>query len=33
LGLADLGNDLVALIVFVPVLTMLSLLLLRKQER
>jgi ribosome-dependent ATPase len=33
LGLADLGNDLVALIVFIPVLTMLSLLLLRKQER
>jgi ribosome-dependent ATPase len=33
LGLADLGNNLVALIVFIPVLTTLSLLLLRKQER
>jgi len=33
LGLTDLGNDLAALIVFIPVLTTLSLLLLRKQER
>ncbi len=33
LGLADLSNDLIALIVFIPVLTTLSLLLLRKQER
>jgi ribosome-dependent ATPase len=33
LGLADLGNNLVALIIFIPVLTTLSLLLLRKQER
>ena len=33
LGLTDLGNDLAALIVFIPVLTTMSLLLLRKQER
>ncbi len=33
LGLADLGNNLVALIIFIPVLTTLSLLLLRMQER
>jgi ribosome-dependent ATPase len=33
LGLVDLGNNLVALIVFIPVLTTISLLLLRKQER
>ena len=33
LGLRDLGTDLAALIVFVPVLTLISLLLLRKQER
>ncbi|HKM88252.1 MAG TPA: ribosome-associated ATPase/putative transporter RbbA [Xanthobacteraceae bacterium] len=33
LGLADLGTDVVALIVFIPVLTTMSLLLLRKQER
>jgi ribosome-dependent ATPase len=33
LGLADLGNDVVALIIFIPVLTTISLLLLRKQER
>ena len=33
LGLSDLGGDLLALIVFVPVLTLLSILLLRKQQR
>jgi ribosome-dependent ATPase len=33
LGLTDLGNDLAALMVFIPVLTTMSLLLLRKQER
>jgi ribosome-dependent ATPase len=33
LGFADLGVDLLALIVFVPVLTWFSILLLRKQER
>jgi ribosome-dependent ATPase len=33
LGMADLGGDLLALLVFVPVLTLLSVLLLRKQER
>jgi len=33
LGFADLATDLVALAVFVPALTALSLLLLRKQER
>ncbi len=33
LGFADLGGDLVALALFIPVLTLISLLLLRKQER
>jgi ribosome-dependent ATPase len=33
LGFRDLGADLVALTVFVPILTLLSILLLRKQER
>ena len=33
LGLADLGNDIAALCVFIPVLTAISLALLRKQER
>ena len=33
LGLADLGPDLAALVVFIPILTLLSLLLLRTQER
>ena len=33
LGFRDLGMDLVALAIFVPILTLLSLLLLRKQER
>ena len=33
LGLADLGNDIAALCVFIPVLTAISLVLLRKQER
>jgi len=33
LGMADLGGDVLALAVFVPVLTLLSILLLRKQER
>jgi ribosome-dependent ATPase len=33
LGFADLVPDLAALCVFIPVLTLLSLLLLRKQER
>jgi ribosome-dependent ATPase len=33
LGIADLGGDVLALLVFVPVLTLLSILLLRKQER
>ncbi len=33
LGFRDLGTDMVALAVFVPILTLLSLLLLRKQER
>jgi ribosome-dependent ATPase len=33
LGFRDLGASLFALVVFIPVLTLLSLLLLRKQER
>ena len=33
LGFPDLGANLAALAVFVPILTLLSLLLLRKQER
>ena len=33
LGLADLVPDIVALLIFIPVLTSLSLVLLRKQER
>ncbi len=33
LGLADLGGDLLALAIFIPVLTAISLVLLRKQER
>ena len=33
MGLPDLGVDLVALAVFVPILTMMNVLLLRKQER
>ncbi|HLJ20513.1 MAG TPA: ABC transporter permease, partial [Stellaceae bacterium] len=33
LGFHDLGSDIAALIVFVPILTTISLLLLRKQER
>ena len=33
LGLADLGADLAVLAVFVPILTLLNVLLLRKQER
>jgi ribosome-dependent ATPase len=33
LGLADLGPDLAALVVFIPILTLLSLVLLRTQER
>jgi ribosome-dependent ATPase len=33
LGFADLGPDLLALLVFVPVFTFASVLLLRKQER
>ena len=33
LGFADLGPDLTACVVFIPVLTLISLLLLRKQER
>ena len=33
LGLADLGNDIAALCVFIPILTAISLALLRKQER
>ena len=33
LGFDDLGADLAALSLFVPILTLLSLLLLRKQER
>ena len=33
LGLGDLGSDLLALAIFIPILTTISLLLLRKQER
>ena len=33
LGFADLGGDLATLAVFVPILLLLSMLLLRKQER
>ena len=33
LGFADLGRDLLALVVFVPIFTVISVLLLRKQER
>jgi ribosome-dependent ATPase len=33
LGFLDLGSDLAALAIFIPVLTLLSVLLLRKQER
>jgi ribosome-dependent ATPase len=33
LGFADLSENLAALAVFIPILTLLSLLLLRKQER
>jgi ribosome-dependent ATPase len=33
LGFADVGGDLLALTIFVPIMTLLSALLLRKQER